>query len=137
MIQNKEEFWITNITNRNVCLADLAYTVPKRKSVNLLSNHFHFTLEQLQTSVASGSLFNKKHLIKVRHLRPEKPWERKLELSKDFRQIPARSLVAVDQPKFDELEFKLSDEKFAEEFLKAQDELEAEQRAEEEAKGKK
>lgn len=63
--KNKEhEFWVTNISDTNITLGDLGMSFPARKSINLLDDkHFTFTLEQLEESAKSGSLFDKRDMF--------------------------------------------------------------------------
>jgi len=65
--KNMPAFWVTNISNRNVTLADLALNIKAFHTVNLLdARHYSYTLLQLQQSQKTGSLYNKRHLIKIR-----------------------------------------------------------------------
>jgi len=60
------EFLVMNISNRDVSLSDLNLTIRAKRTVNLLDNrHYNFTLEQLQLSLKSGSLFKKSNILKV------------------------------------------------------------------------
>lgn len=117
----KHSFWVTNVTNMNVCLSDLALTIPARRSMNLLDgNHFTYTLEQLEISATSGSLFKKRDKIRVRNNPPEIPVKPGLYISKQPRYIPSRSAIKVEDKVYPELspnsdQF-ASEEKFAEEF---------------------
>lgn len=64
-------FWVTNISNRNVSLADLDLTIPAFTSVNLLNKrHYQYNAEQLEKSEASGSIFAKRDKIKKRQTPP-------------------------------------------------------------------
>lgn len=119
MIKNKygqEELWITNISSRNVSLRDLALTIPARKSFNLLDKkHFHLTLDQIQQSIESGSIFAKQDKIKVRKVAPVILPPPEIEVSTQFRYCgPPRSLVVIEEKRYEELE--ISDESLAEEF---------------------
>ncbi len=68
----KTEFWITNISKMNVSLADLNLTVKSFSSVNLLDKkHYDYTLEQLENSAKTGSIFKKSKLIAVRKNAPK------------------------------------------------------------------
>lgn len=60
---NKNEFYVINISNRNVSLRDLYLTIPKYKKINLLSKHYNYTLDQLIKSATSGSLYKKRNKI--------------------------------------------------------------------------
>lgn len=109
----KKEFWITNISNKNIILADLNLTINAYKSVNLLSKHYHFTLEEIERSVKSGSLFKRKDKIKIRETAPK---EEHIFIKEDKNTIiPERtkSIYFVKEEHYEELD--ISDEKFAEE----------------------
>jgi len=113
----KPEFWLVNISDRNVCLSDLALTIPARKAMNLLDkDHFSYTYEELKESMKSGSIFSKRHIIKVGDRPPVYPDANKKELSKRPIQIRVRSIVDVNmtEPEYDEMAW--SDEKYADEM---------------------
>jgi hypothetical protein len=117
----ERSFWVTNITNMNICLSDLALTIPARRSMNLLDkDHFVYTLPQLEASAINGSLFKKRDKIRVRNNPPEIPIKPGLHLSKIPRYIPSRSAIKIQEKIYEELlptsdQF-VSEEKFAEEF---------------------
>lgn len=111
--KNKPVFWITNITNLNVSLADLNLTVKPYSSINLLNNHYHYTLEELKKSAENGSLHAKSNKIFIRKIAPEtfvSPIEVNYEASLPTRQ---RSTLDAKEEKYEELN--ISDETFAEE----------------------
>ena len=113
----ERQLWITNISNSNVCLRDLALTIPTRRSMNLLdSKHFHYTDEQIEKSIASGSLFKKSRLIKIRVAEPEVPIPPGKYVSKMpmFMRYQIKAGVDMEEPEFEELQ--MSDEKFADEL---------------------
>lgn len=123
--RDKKEIWITNISKYNVMLGDIAFTIPKGKSYNLLSKHFNLTEEQVLASCESGSIYRKRNKITVRQKSPQ-VFERKM-LIEEHRDVPfwlASSGVRFDnvaeQPQFDELTF--SDEDFAAEMASDDDE---------------
>jgi hypothetical protein len=127
MAKEAPTFWITNICNRNVSLADLNLTVPKFCSMNLLDKRHHkYTLEQLEKSRDSGSLFVKKSMISVRKVAPTV-----IKVDMPFLQetyIPSRerSTLVIKEERYEELELsdtdkKKEDEKYADEM--ASDEL--------------
>lgn len=58
------EFWATNMTKRDVALADLGIIIKKMTRVNLLKG-WNLTIEQLEDSAKSGSLFKKRKMISV------------------------------------------------------------------------
>lgn len=64
-------FWVTNISNRNVSLADLNLTIKAFSSVNLMDKkHYAYTLEQLQKSSSTGSIHAKQDKIVIRKTAP-------------------------------------------------------------------
>lgn len=108
------EFWITNKSNTNVSLSDLAFTVPAYKSYNLLdSRHFHYTWEQIYKSATLGSIHKKRHKIAIRKFSPivNKNITKKVS---DESAVPNRSksIFEIKEEKFEELS--LTDEEFAE-----------------------
>jgi hypothetical protein len=108
------EFWLTNISNRDVSIADLNLTVRSFSSVNLLDKkHYSYTLEQLQASATSGSVFKKKHCLVVRKVAPE-TIKMNIPLAEET-YIPTRerSVLEIHEEKYDELN--VSDEQFANE----------------------
>lgn len=114
--ENKPHFWVSNICKRNVSLADLALTIPAYSTVDLLSKHYHFKLEQLETSAKDGSIYKKSDRIKVRNVPPApavKPGLHKIETKEKIKPPNLRSLIKIDQQEYEELEF--SDEQYAEE----------------------
>lgn len=114
MTKNKS-FWISNISGRNVSLADLNLTVKAFSSVNLLdSKHYSFNLEQLEKSAKNGSIFKKSKFIIVRQIEPTY-----LKVDVPFLHetyIPSRdrSIFNIKDEKYEELN--ISDEDFANEF---------------------
>lgn len=107
-------FWVTNLTNMNVSLADLDLTIKAFSSVNLLdSRHYDFTLEQLEKSYASGSLYKKRDRIVRRKIEPE-ILQANLPLIKEtFIPTRERSVLEIKETKYEELE--ITDEEFAKE----------------------
>jgi len=115
-MKNKEEetFWVTNISNMNVSLSDLALTINASSTVNLLDKrHYKYTKEQLIKSAKEGSLFKKRNKIFVRKLAPEVENKKKLFLSDNIIPTRKRSIFEITETKYEELN--LSDEKYAEE----------------------
>jgi hypothetical protein len=96
-------FWVSNISNRNVSLGDLALTIPAFSSVNLMdTRHYHYTLEQVTKSAVSGSIFAKRNKILIRHAAPIIIQEKKLNIPNN---IPSRgrSTFEIKEEKYDEL----------------------------------
>ena len=117
----KTEFWICNISDRNVSLRDLGISVPARKGVNLLSNHYQFSYDQVKKSMISGSIFAKKNIIKVSKGPPQESEEPDRTICK-YPMIARRKMSAtkVEEPTFDEFNF--SDEQFADDMTRDFDE---------------
>lgn len=116
----RREFWVTNATKMNVCLSDLRLYVPAGKSMNLLdSKHFHYTLEQLLASQASGSLHIKRDKIFVRDVPPVNQVKPGIYKSDQFLYKAPRSNVKVEEKNYEELN--VSDQKFAEEITEEDD----------------
>ena len=114
---DKPAFWIVNISERNVCLSDLALTVPRRGSMNLLDeNHFNYTYKELLKSMQSGSIFKKRHIIKIGKGPPVKIDDQKFEMSKRPIQIRKRSVIDVTETEPDYDEMIWSDEQYANEM---------------------
>lgn len=118
-----KEFWIVNISKKNVCLRDLALTIYSRRSMNLLdSKHFSYTLEQLETSAASGSIFAKSTMIKVRKVAPQPAVKPGIYVLNEPRNLPLRSQVVIVNKKLEDLlavddDALVSDQKFAMDFI--------------------
>jgi hypothetical protein len=70
--KTEAQLWITNISRqKDIQLGDLRLTVRRGKSYNLLDKkHFHYTEEQIRASIASGSIFKKRDVIRVREVAP-------------------------------------------------------------------
>lgn len=119
MRKTKEnEFWVSNISDRNVTVRDLGISLRSRSNVNLLdSKHYSFTLEQLKLSAESGSLFAKSDKLKVRQMAPEQlilPGPTLSKMPRFIAQNTARTGIVVEEQKFEELN--ISDEKMADEM---------------------
>jgi len=107
-------FWITNISNRNVTLRDLGLNIKKYSSVNLLSSHYHYTLEQIEKSIKEGSIFNKKNIIKIRKIEPEPTKKKIIEVSDQPKMsFKNRSNIIIEEIEYEEL--KISNEQYANE----------------------
>ncbi len=128
-MQKKAEFWITNVSKMNVTLSDLSLVVPAKRSWNLLdSKHFSYSLEQLEKSAAAGSIFKKSDKIKVRNIPPTEPIKPGIYVAvDDFRKVMPRSLVKIEQKKYEELEFDMdsreAEEKQAAEFAELEENM--------------
>ena len=105
MTKQELVFWVSNISNRNVTLSDLALNIPAFRTVNLLDKkHYKYTLEQLQKSEKHGSIFAKRDKIKVRLVAPEFS-QPKIPFLKDT-SIPSRerSIMEIKEQHYEELE---------------------------------
>lgn len=114
MKQNKS-FWVTNISNRNVSLADLNLTIKAYSSVNLLdSKHYGYNLEQLEASANYGSIFNKRNKIVVRKVPPIVSTPANIPfLAETYIPSRERSTYSIKEEYYEELN--MSDEEFAQE----------------------
>lgn len=111
-----KEFWITNITKRDVSLGDLNLTIRAYTSINLLDKHYHFTMEQIEKSLKEGgSLYAKQKMVYVRKIAPISRKMNRPILIDLYKSGPQRtkSIYEVKYEKYEELE--ISDEQFAEE----------------------
>lgn len=105
-------FWVTNISNRNVSLADLNLTIKAYASVNLLDNrHYYYTLAELQKSATEGSLYKKSNMIVIRKVPPPNFPINKPTLQETFIPSRERSILQIKEEKYEELN--VSDETFA------------------------
>jgi hypothetical protein len=113
--QNKQSFWLTNISKKIVSLTDLGICIYPMRSINALdARHYSLTLEQLQVSATSGSIFKKRDKIVVRKVIPEDAINYSPPIQEDaVFPTRARSLVDVEKVEYEELDIK--DEEFAEE----------------------
>lgn len=115
-------FWVTNFSNRNVTLSDLAVTLPAFRTINLMdTKHYQYTMKQLETSAESGSLFIKRDKIFVRKEQVDIPQGRYLDIMAVKNKTPInlqstipsreRSTLIIKEEKYEELQ--ISDEEFA------------------------
>lgn len=121
MVKEAPIFWVTNISNRNVTLADLALNIKAMTSVNLLDKkHYNYTLEQLTKSKESGSLFHKKDMILIRQTAAVKTEYKIPVLHNTFIPSRERSVLVIKEEHYEELNVsgedqKKKDEQYAEE----------------------
>lgn len=107
-------FWLTNISNANVSLADLNLTIKAFSSVNLLDKkHYKYTLEQLEKSLSEGSIFLKRDKIKKRVGAPKVIQMNTPFLQETFIPTRERSVLNIKEEYYEELS--ISDEQFARE----------------------
>lgn len=128
----RHEFWVVNLSDKNVSLRDLAITIPAHSNINLLGKKPQHTLEQLLASVESGSIFSKRDKIRVRNVPPQIPVPPGIYVMKEVRSGPIRSLVEIKEPKYVELDF--SDEQFVANISDVDLELDLESEVEDKTK---
>lgn len=111
-------FWVTNISNRNVSLADLNLTIKAYNSVNLMdTRHYQYRIEQLKNSVESGSIFKKRDKIIVRKVAPE-VLKANMPLTREtFIPTRERSLLAIKEENYEELNVSEDDQKKSDEIF--------------------
>jgi hypothetical protein len=111
-MKNSDVFWVTNISNMNVSLADLNVTIKARSSVNLLDKkHFSLSKEQLSKSFATGSLLKKRNKIFVRQVVPEIENTNLLFNRNESFPSRDRSILSIKEENYEELN--LSDSEYA------------------------
>jgi hypothetical protein len=101
----EKTFWITNISDRNVSLGDLAISIPAMASVNLLDKkHYGLTEEQVKKSAANGSIAKKGDKIVVRAVPPVVSGQRPMPFCQD--PVPSRgaSIYEMKQEHYEELQ---------------------------------
>jgi len=107
-------FWVTNVSNRNVSLTDLALSIKAYSTVNLMdTRHYSFTKDQLEKSATSGSLFLKRSKLKVRNNAPVEIKNEMLVTHNNI--IPGRERSTLDIKQVDYEELKVEDTKADEE----------------------
>lgn len=110
----KNEYWVTNMSNRNVSLTDLNLTIKAFSSVNLLdSKHYQYTKEQLEKSALNGSIFKKNTKLVIRKMAPEIIKMNIPLLRETYIPTRERSVLSINEEKYEELN--VSDEQFAQE----------------------
>lgn len=99
-------FWITNISKSDVCLGDLNVTVKAMSSINLLDKkHYpHLTLNMVEKSEKSGSLFKRSNKIFHRKIPPIQDSSPHIQVD-TVSSIPTRqhSIIEIKEEKYDEL----------------------------------
>jgi len=108
---DKPAFFVINTSDRNVCLSDLALTIPAGRCYDLLNDNFYYTIEQLKASLKDGSLHKKRDKIKIGKGRPQIMEPPRRVLSEYPIITRNRSAVKVDEPVYEELIF--SDDDYA------------------------
>ncbi len=105
MVKQAPAFWVSNISNRNVTLSDLALNVPAFRTVNLLDKkHYKYTLEQLEKSRDSGSIYAKRDKIRVRQVAPKIIQPNMPFLKETYIPSRERSILEIKEQHYEELE---------------------------------
>lgn len=124
MIAKKpEELWITNVSrDKDVSIGDLRLTLRIGQSINLLKTKkngtpsFQFTRKQIDESIASGSIFKKGDVIKVRAVAPV-VFSNRIDIAERTDRDTLRNkrkAQEVEVPEFPDLDFEEgSEEEFA------------------------
>lgn len=111
-LPQEKAFWLTNISNRNISLADLNLTIKAFSSINLLDNkHYRYNLEQLEKSEQQGSIFKKRNRLKVRKVAPEVIKMNVPFIKETYIPSRERSVLEIKEEEYEELA--ISDEQFA------------------------
>lgn len=87
--------------------------IAPRQTIDLLDpKRSYFTIEQIEKSAESGSLFKRKNqkVIVIRKSAPEKPQARQIDIATTSYPYKLRSLMELENPIFEELEFESTDE---------------------------
>lgn len=124
MLSSVAEFWITNVSKIDVSLGDLNFTIPSGRSFNLLDKkHFNFTLEQIQKSVESGSIFRKRDKIIIRKFAPVTGKPVKMAVVKNgqrnLQRTNRKTIIQIENKTYEELD--ISDEKYLEDIIDLED----------------
>ena len=115
---DKPAFFVINVSDRNVCLSDLALTIPAGRCFDLLNDNFNYTIGQLKASLKDGSLHKKRDKIKIGGGRPVLSAAPRKQISENPIITRPRSAVKLKEIVYDELIF--SDEEYA--YQMAEDE---------------
>ncbi len=108
----KSYFWLTNTSKYNVSLADLNLTIKAFSSINLLnSKHYSYTIEQLEKSAKSGSIFKKRKILSVRKVPPTMIKMNIPVMEQALIPSRERSVLEIKEEHYEELS--VSDEEFA------------------------
>jgi len=113
------EFWVTNISNKDIMLGDLRITIRRGESKNLLNSHLIYSLAQLEQSANNGSIKFKSNNIKIRNVPPQVPVAPGIYTAQNGRYSKGlRSNVEIVEKKFEELDIDIKTE---EEIFAAQE----------------
>jgi hypothetical protein len=108
----KVSFWLTNLSNRNVSLADLNLTIKAFCTIDLMdSRHYYYNLEQLEKSAKSGSIYKKRKMLAVRKVAPTIFKVNIPMVEETFVPSRERSVLLIKEEHYEELS--VSDEDFA------------------------
>jgi hypothetical protein len=104
LANKKEELWITNISrNKDIRISDLGLTIRKGQSIDLLNGKYSFTKNDIDLSISSGTIFQKRNVIKVRKVAPV-IFSHVIPINNDRTAIkPLRKIIEIENPSFPEL----------------------------------
>lgn len=113
-------FWITNTSKNLVSLGDLGILLQPHQSVNLLDHrHYSISLEQIQSSISSGSIARTNGKVVVRKVPPPDPTKiyrgpstLKLNEAGDF---PSFTRSILEHTEFDYEALQITDDEYAKE----------------------
>lgn len=110
-----KSFWITNISKRLISVGDLGILLQPHQSVNLLdSKHYTFTEAQIQTSLATGSLYKRSDKIKVRKNPPPQALKGASKVGLDeTNQFPSKIRSLLEHKEFNYEEHQVTDDEYA------------------------
>ncbi len=71
-MSRKAEFWVVNISRKDVSIEDLAVRIPRGKSCNLLGKGYRLTEDEIRDSLTNGSLARKQGpYLRIRDYAPQ------------------------------------------------------------------
>lgn len=104
MKPKKGDFWIFNISKRDVYLSDLRIKIPKGKHLNLLSGNNSYSQEELEASLKNGSIAAKIQYLKISRVKPVFSNPKPEPLPVELRIVPNRSAIQEEDEILPELQ---------------------------------
>lgn len=100
---NRETFWVTNVSNRNVTLTDLGVSIRAMSVADLLDSkrYPHLTKTMLEKSHTSGSLFQKRAMIRKREVAPVIDDDENKLINNQFNTLDTNSALMFGKLKVD------------------------------------
>lgn len=125
VFKKDEEFWVTNISRtQDIRAGDLRLTFRRGQSVNLLAKsekgkpRYNLTKEDLEKSRTSGSLFKKRHVLKIREQAPI-IFNHRVDIVESTDRTTSRlkrKASDIEAPDFPDLDFEDEDENDLEQY---------------------